>query len=84
MAFADHGDGLLAMPVARFMGGDLTVGRPQDDVRQAMEMLVRTHSRHLPVLSGEEIRGIVSIGDIAAQIAASCSPTSTADMAAWP
>ncbi|MDB5445009.1 MAG: uncharacterized protein JWQ97_326 [Phenylobacterium sp.] len=82
MALAGHGDGLLAMPVARFMRRDVAVGRPQDDVRQAMEALVRTHTRHLPVVSGEEIRGIVSIGDIAAQMSGSCSPASTSELAA--
>jgi CBS domain-containing protein len=82
MALADHGDGLLAMPVARFMGGDFAIGKLQDDARQAMEALVRTHARHLPVVSAEGIRGIVSIGDFAAQMAASCSPTRQSEMAA--
>jgi CBS domain-containing protein len=83
MALADHGDGLLAMPVAQFMGADFAVGHPQDDMRQALETLVRTHSRHLPVVTEGQILGIVSIGDIAAaQMTGWCSQAATPQIAA--
>ncbi len=41
----------------------VTVG-PDHNVSKCMEIVTENHIRHLPVMDGDELLGIVSIGDL--------------------
>jgi CBS domain-containing protein len=38
--------------------------RPTDSVEYAMAVMTREHIRHLPVMDGDTVLGLVSIGDL--------------------
>lgn len=46
------------------MTRDLVVGVPSDTVEHAMTMMTEKRVRHLPVMEGKQLAGIVSIGDV--------------------
>src|SRR2546423_5804700 len=56
--------GAASQPVAQWMTRNpVTVG-PQATVEQALEIMLGGHFRHLPVMEGERLVGIVSIRDL--------------------
>jgi CBS domain-containing protein len=50
--------------VADIMTRDLIVGKIDDEVEETMAVLTEAHIRHLPVMEGERIVGMISIGDL--------------------
>jgi CBS domain-containing protein len=50
--------------VREIMSSDLTVVTPREPVENCLRMMTDKRVRHLPVLDGEKIRGIISIGDL--------------------
>ena len=65
LRLVDRDDGALtSATVATAMTRDLIVALPSDDVGYVMEVLTKNRIRHLPVMEGGEIRGIISIGDV--------------------
>ena len=50
--------------VREIMSSDLTVITPREPVENCLRMMTDKRIRHLPVLEGAAIRGIVSIGDL--------------------
>jgi len=60
----DHGPDVLEWPVSRVMSSPAITVDPQTDVLAALAVMTQRRIRHLPVLDGGEIRGIVSIGDL--------------------
>ncbi len=50
--------------VAEVMTTDLVCVRPETTVQEAMAVITERRCRHLPVMEGEELRGLVSIGDL--------------------
>jgi CBS domain-containing protein len=60
----DHGAEILAWPVSRVMSSPAITADPTTSVLSALAMMTQRRIRHLPVLVGGEIRGIVSIGDL--------------------
>jgi CBS domain-containing protein len=46
------------------MSSNLVVGSPQDSVEDTMGLLTQHRVRHLPVLDGDELVGLISIGDV--------------------
>ena len=59
-----HGAEVLGWPVERVMSSPAITADPQTDVISALAVMTQRRIRHLPVLQGGEIRGIVSIGDL--------------------
>ena len=60
----DHGAEILAWPVSRVMSSPAITADPTTSVLSALAMMTQRRIRHLPVVVGGEIRGIVSIGDL--------------------
>lgn len=61
---ARHGAMVLDMPVTAVMTRAVTTCRPDDSVRAVMRTMTRARVRHLPVVEGTRLRGIISIGDV--------------------
>ncbi|HSP44803.1 MAG TPA: CBS domain-containing protein [Chthoniobacterales bacterium] len=51
-------------PVREIMSSALTVVSPREPVENCLRMMTDKRIRHLPVLEGEKIRGVISIGDL--------------------
>ena len=63
-AFARHGDAAGPMPVKEIMHHGVTTVSPDDSVNRAMSLMTHHRVRHMPVLRGGKLAGIVSIGDV--------------------
>lgn len=63
-AQAAHRAPLAQLRVAMCMSRELITAQPEDDITVAMGLMTTHRVRHLPVVRGEELHGIVSIGDI--------------------
>ena len=61
---AEHGRRTLEMTAAQLMTRDLQTALMATTVPQAMEMMTNGRFRHLPVMEGNKLLGVVSIGDI--------------------
>ena len=57
-------EAILAEPIAAIMTRNVIIGTPQDDLVAAGTTMTERHIRHLPVVQGGRLVGIVSIGDI--------------------
>lgn len=46
------------------MTTELVIGVPDDELNYAMGIMTKNHIRHLPILDGGKLAGIISIGDL--------------------
>ena len=53
----------LESSVSELMTKDVLTVSPSDSVERCMKLMTEQHIRHLPVVEGNEMVGIVSIGD---------------------
>ncbi|MFT7837224.1 CBS domain-containing protein [Saccharothrix sp. BKS2] len=60
----EHGGGLLGAPVSEIMTGEVLTCAPGDSVDSLSVLMTERRIRHVPVLDGGELVGIVSIGDV--------------------
>lgn len=60
----DYGAEVLDWPVSKVMTSPAITTEPATPVLSAMAMMTQRRIRHLPVVSGGELAGIVSIGDL--------------------
>lgn len=60
----EHGAEVLDWPVERVMTSPAITADLSTDVLAALATMTQRRIRHLPVVEGGEIRGIVSIGDL--------------------
>jgi CBS domain-containing protein len=58
------GDTLLDTKVGEIMTTDLITSRPDDDLDRIAAMMTERRVRHLPVMDGDRLTGLVSIGDV--------------------
>jgi CBS domain-containing protein len=56
--------GLPETLVGEVMTRELIVGLPDDELSHAMELMTTHRVRHLPILEGSAIQGLISIGDV--------------------
>ena len=61
---SQHGADLRDVKVAELMTADLIRCSPDDSVNEAMAMMTDRRIRHLPVFEGDELVGLISIGDL--------------------
>jgi CBS domain-containing protein len=55
---------LLDEPVSSIMSTDVRVCSPDDDVESIMTLMTQQRFRHVPVVQGRRLVGIISIGDV--------------------
>ncbi|TFV88638.1 CBS domain-containing protein [Blastococcus sp. CT_GayMR20] len=60
----DHGAGLLAEPVASVMTAQVHTCSPNASVHELAQTMTDHRVRHVPVVDGGVLVGIVSIGDV--------------------
>jgi CBS domain-containing protein len=51
-------------PVAVIMTSPVVCVSPQDTLAECMSIMTEKHIRHLPVIDGEQVVGVISIGDL--------------------
>lgn len=61
---ARHGAAALELHVEDIMTREVVTCRPGDTVRDIMSLITIRRVRHVPVMDGDRLVGIVSIGDI--------------------
>jgi CBS domain-containing protein len=66
-AFARHGATAATLGVREVMSTGVPTCRPEDDVSSLMRTMTIRRFRHVPVVHGMELAGIVSIGDVVKQ-----------------
>ena len=57
-------------PVADIMTKDVLFARPEQNVEECMAVMTEKHIRHLPVMDGRQVVGMISIGDLVKTIIA--------------
>ncbi|MCR6662820.1 MAG: CBS domain-containing protein [Luteimonas sp.] len=55
-------------PVRDIMTAEVVTVGPGDDVARCMQTVTRHRIRHLPVVQGGEVLGVISIGDLVAAV----------------
>lgn len=55
-------------PVREIMSGDVFTVSPDDTIDGCMQLVTERRIRHLPVCDGDEVVGVVSIGDLVAAV----------------
>lgn len=63
-ALSKHGARLLEMQVAVVMSRDVPVCSPDDSIAYLMLEMTRSRYRHMPVVDGGKLSGLISIGDV--------------------
>jgi CBS domain-containing protein len=59
-----HGAATLGLTAGQLMTRDLKTATPRTSVAEAMTMMTAGRFRHLPVVEGGKLLGIISIGDV--------------------
>ena len=62
--FAQRGADCVDVPVKDVMTADLIIGVPDDDLDYVMHVMTQERIRHLPIIDGDELAGLISIGDV--------------------
>jgi CBS domain-containing protein len=63
---AASGSDLTASPVSQWMTKDPVTATPDTTAEEAAHLMLRNGFRHLPVLEGRSLKGVVSIRDVLA------------------
>ena len=63
-AFSRYGETAASMLVKEFMQYGVTTVSPDESINRVMKLMTHHRVRHMPVLRGGKLAGIVSIGDV--------------------
>src|ERR1700755_905154 len=63
-AFSRYGETAGSMPVKEIMQYGVITVSPDESVNRVMKLMTHHRVRHMPVLRGGQLAGIVSIGDV--------------------
>ena len=61
---AAHPEGTKEMTVREIMSTNPIIAVPDDEVAYIMGIMTHNRIRHLPILDGERLAGMISIGDV--------------------
>ena len=61
---ARNAENLAEVRIREVMTRDLIIGDLEDDVDDAMTVMTGKRIRHLPIMTGDRVAGMVSIGDL--------------------
>ncbi|HEV8714823.1 MAG TPA: CBS domain-containing protein [Candidatus Binatia bacterium] len=61
---AAHSEGVKETTVREVMTTNLIIGVPDDEVSYVMGIMTHNRIRHLPIIDGERLEGMISIGDV--------------------
>jgi CBS domain-containing protein len=61
---AVRNEGFFTRPVSAIMTREVITGQPHDDLNAVATTMTNKRFRHLPVLDGGKIIGVISLGDI--------------------
>ena len=64
MAVINNLDDIKTLTVEKIMTTNLIVGTVDDDVDYIMTIMTENRIRHVPIMEGQELKGLVSIGDV--------------------
>jgi CBS domain-containing protein len=64
-----YGQKATSITVDEVMTKDIIIGLPEDDVEAVKALMTNNRFRHLPILDGSKVVGIVSIGDVVKSMA---------------
>ena len=64
MAVLNNLDEVKTLPVEKIMTTNLIVGTESDDIEYIEAVMTENRVRHIPILDGRELKGLISIGDI--------------------
>ena len=59
-----HGKSSKDTPVGEIISRELCVAAPDSTIEECMRLMTTNRVRHLPVLEGDALMGLVSIGDL--------------------
>lgn len=63
-ALADAGNPILEQPVASIMTTEVITAAPESNMMTVMACMSERRIRHLPVVEGDQVLGLISIGDV--------------------
>lgn len=63
-AIADSGDGILSAPVSKCMTKNVITCQTSDTIHAIMEAMMAGRFRHMPVVDGKQLIGVISIVDV--------------------
>jgi len=63
-ALADHGDRVLGLDVVQLMSRRVVTCKFSDSIADLMALMTDRRIRHIPVVEGGVLAGIISIGDV--------------------
>jgi CBS domain-containing protein len=61
---AAHSEQVKETTVRRVMTTNLIIGVPDDEIGYVMGIMTNNRIRHLPIIDGEHLEGLISIGDV--------------------
>lgn len=64
MAVINHLDQIKSMTVEQIMTTNLIIGTEEDTIDYIQAIMTENRIRHVPILEGRKLKGLVSIGDI--------------------
>ena len=64
MAVINNLDDIKTVTVEKIMTTNLIVGTLDDSIDYILAVMTENRVRHIPILDGKELKGIVSIGDV--------------------
>lgn len=64
MAVVNHLDDIKTMTVDEIMTRNLIVATEDDEIDYIQAVMTENRVRHIPILAGNELKGMISIGDV--------------------